>query len=154
MSIATKGLTAAFDPTVVAVALLVVFTLVWGVRRVVSADVEVRRARPWGCGRTVQTSRMSYTATSFAEPLQRIFDDVVQPSQDLDVSHREESRYFVDSVRFASRSGDAFDRLLYEPVIRAVRAAANRARRIQNGSIHRYLAYSLVALIVVLLVAR
>ena len=154
VSIATKGLTAAFDPTVVAVALLVVFTLVWGVRRVVSADVEVRRARPWGCGRTVQTSRMSYTATSFAEPLQRIFDDVVQPSQDLDVSHREESRYFVDSVRFASRSGDAFDRLLYEPVIRAVRAAANRARRIQNGSIHRYLAYSLVALIVVLLVAR
>ena len=46
-----------------------------------------RRAEAWGCGREQQTPRMQYTATSFAEPLQRVFDDVLRPDRDLDVSH-------------------------------------------------------------------
>jgi hydrogenase-4 component B len=143
-----------FDPTFIALALVTSMLAVLGARRYVSRRHAVRRAPVWGCGRELQTPRMTYTATSFAEPLQRVFDDVLQPSRDLDVSHRGESRYFVESVRFGTRGGDAFERLLYQPVFALVRGAANKARLLQNGSVHRYLAYGLGALVVVLVFAR
>ena len=41
---------------------------------------------------------------SFAEPLQRVFDDVLRPDHDLDVSHVAESRYFEQAITYRSRS--------------------------------------------------
>ena len=64
------------------------------VMRLTIAARDRRRAENWGCGRTLQTARMEYTATSFAEPLQRVFDDVLQPDLDIDVTHADESRYY------------------------------------------------------------
>ena len=52
-----------------------------------------------------QTARMQYTATSFAEPVQRVFDDVLRPVRDLDVTHVAESRYVIESVSYRSTRG-------------------------------------------------
>ena len=49
---------------------------------------------------------MEYTATSFAEPLQRVFDDVLRPEHDVDVTHYRESRYLVDAVSYRLRVPD------------------------------------------------
>ncbi|HUV58117.1 MAG TPA: proton-conducting transporter membrane subunit [Acidimicrobiales bacterium] len=154
VAIALRGAHGVFEPTLIALALGVAILLVGGLRWLLSRRLAVRRAPAWGCGRELQTARMTYTATSFAEPLQRIFDDIVQPSRDLDVSHREESRYFVESVRFGTRDADAFERTLYRPTFAAVRAIAHKARLLQNGSIHRYLGYGLAVLVIILVVAR
>ena len=62
---------------------------------------------------------MEYTATSFAEPLQRVFDDVLRPDLDVDVDHRAESRYYVEAVRYRPADRDAFEQRLYLPVLRA-----------------------------------
>jgi hypothetical protein len=97
---------------------------------------------------------MEYTATSFAEPLQRVFDDVLRPDLDVDVDHRAESRYYVEAVRYRQGIRDAVEHRLYAPVLRAARWWGRVARRLQDGSVHRYLAYAMVALIVVLVVAR
>jgi hypothetical protein len=114
----------------------------------------VRGAETWGCGRSVQTARMEYTATSFAEPLQRVFDDVLRPDQHIDVDHRAESRYHVEAVRYRQGIRDAVEDRVYAPVLRAAGWWGRAARQLQNGSIHRYLAYAMVALVAVLLVAR
>jgi hypothetical protein len=95
---------------------------------------------------------MQYTATSFAEPLQRVFDDVLRPDRDLDVSHLAESRYFEDALRYHSRIDDAVERGWYRPLIGLVSRWGDVARRAQNGSMHRYLAYGFAALVVVLIV--
>ena len=95
---------------------------------------------------------MQYTATSFAEPLQRVFDDVVRPDRDLDVSHVSESRYYVEKVTYWTSIGDVIEQNVYRPVISAVHWWGQRARALQNGSVHRYLAYGLVALVVILAV--
>jgi hypothetical protein len=95
---------------------------------------------------------MQYTATSFAEPLQRVFDDVLRPDRDLDVSHLAESRYYVEKVTYRTSIGDAIEHGLYRPVIGAVQWWGRHARAVQNGSVHRYLAYGLVALVVILAV--
>ena len=112
-----------------------------------------RRAENWGCGRTQQTARMEYTASSFAEPLVRVFDDVLHPDLDVDVTHREESRYYVEAIRLHRGVKDAVEDRVYQPVLRVITAWGTWARRIQNGSVHRYLAYGFVALVVLLLVA-
>lgn len=114
------------------------------------ARAGVRRTEAWGCGGEPQTARMEYTATSFAEPLQRVFGDVLRPSRDLDVSHLAESRYFEDAITYRSRIDDAIERGGYRPVIRLVMRWGEVARRAQNGSMHRYLGYGFAALVIVL----
>ncbi len=112
----------------------------------------LRRTEPWVSGRELQTARMQYTATSFAEPLQRVFDDVIRPSRDLDVSHATESRYYIERVAYRISSDDIIERVFYRPLIRTMRRWGQQARSLQNGSVHRYLAYGLVALVVILVV--
>ena len=97
---------------------------------------------------------MQYTATSFAEPLQRVFDDVLRPDTDVEVTHFAESRYLVEKVTYRARIGDAIEDRLYAPVIRAVTVAAQLVRRAHTGSVHLYLAYGALGVLIVLVVAR
>lgn len=143
-----------FDPTMVAIALVVSIGVVALARHLLARSQAARRVPAWGCGREGQSARMSYTATSFAEPLERVFDDVLRPSRDLDVSHRAESRYFAESVRYQTRRDDAIERLVFRPVFAGVRALARGARLAQNGSVHRYLAYGFAVVLIILVVAR
>jgi hydrogenase-4 component B len=148
------GIQASLSPLVLAAGLVGAAIAVVGVVRAVRAPATLRGAETWGCGRRVQTARMEYTATSFAEPLQRVFDDVLRPALDVDSSHWAESRYHVEAVRYRLGIRDAFEHWLYRPLVSATRRWGQVARHIQNGSIHRYLAYALAALVTILVVAR
>jgi hydrogenase-4 component B len=110
----------------------------------------VRRADTWGCGRIGQTPRMEYTASAFAEPLRRVFAEFYRPTEDLSISVRPESRYFVQSITYTSHVVPWFEKALYDPVLRAIRALAAQVRRLQAGSIHLYLLYVASALVVAL----
>jgi hypothetical protein len=110
----------------------------------------VRRAATWGCGRIVQTPRMEYTSSAFAEPLRRIFSELYRPTEDLSVSVHPEARHFVRSITFTTRIAPWIETALYERVTRSVRAAAARVRRLQAGSVHVYLLYVAAALVVAL----
>ena len=118
-----------------------------------SGGAPLRRAALWACGGSPPSSRMQYTATSFAEPLLRVFDDVLRPDTQIEVSHHAESRYLVERVSVSSTMADAVEVRLYAPVLRAVEGAANVVRRLHNGSVHAYLGYGALGLLVVLVVA-
>jgi len=109
-------------------------------------------ALAWGCGAARTSPRTQYTATSYAEPLMRVFDDALQPARDVEVTHVAESQYLAERVRYRQRVEDVVEVRLYRPLVAAADAVADRARRIQNGSIHRYLAFSFGALLIVLVV--
>jgi hydrogenase-4 component B len=114
-----------------------------------------RQAWLWDCGGGAPSPRMAYTATSFAEPLQRVFDDVLAPEQDVNVTPVRESAYLVERVRFSRRVPDRIEHRLYRPVLAALSQTGVRARRLAPGSVHRYLGYGffgLVALLVALAV--
>jgi hydrogenase-4 component B len=152
-SLAVAGSADVVQPALLAAALLAGLALAWALARLrVPARAGARRAEAWGCGRELQTPRMQYTATSFAEPLQRVFDDVLRPDHDLDVSHLAESRYFVQALRYRSRTGDAIERGAYRPLTVLTARWGEVARRAQNGSVHRYLAYGFAALVIMLVV--
>ena len=109
-----------------------------------------RRVEAWRGGGDPPTARMQYTATSYAEPLQRVFADVLRPEFDVEVTHVAESQYYEQALSYLSRVDDAIERLLYQPVISAVARVGLAARRIQNGSVHRYLAFGFIALLIIL----
>lgn len=108
----------------------------------------------WNGGGGPLTPRMQYTATSFAEPLQRVFSDVLRPDEDIAISHIAESRYLVDTIRYRAEIVDALEARLYTPVVHAVATVAAAVRRGHQGSIHAYLAYGGLGLLVVLVWAR
>ena len=91
-----------------------------------------RAVRLWDCGGGPLTARMEYTATSFAEPLQRVFDDVLAPETDLDITHLDEARYLVASAEYRRQVPDRIERRLYEPVLAAVGAWGDAARRLAH----------------------
>jgi hydrogenase-4 component B len=145
---------------VVGTSMVLVVALVGGVAlvmllvRVLPRGAQRRRAENWGCGRAQQTARMEYTASSFAEPLVRVFDDVLHPELDVDVTHPQESQYYVETIRMRRGITDAVEQRLYMPVLSGISAWGRWARRLQNGSVHRYLAYGFVALVVLLVATR
>jgi hypothetical protein len=112
--------------------------------------LRVRRAATWGCGRISQTPRMEYTASAFAEPLRRVFAELYRPTQDLSVSVHPESRYVVQSITYTSEVVPWFERVFYDPMIRSTRTLATQVRRLQAGSLHLYLLYVAMALLVAL----
>ncbi len=79
---------------------------------------------------------------------------MLHPEIDVVVDHRTESRHYVESIRYHSETRDSIENRLYEPLLAAARRWGDRARSVQNGSIHRYLTYSLVVTVVVLLVSQ
>jgi hypothetical protein len=149
------GIAGSMSPGLIALSLLVAVLLVlalarWGARHRPAAV----RAPVWACGADSITSKMQYTATSFAEPLQRVFDNILQPETDVEVTHFAESQYLVEKVTFRTLMADPVEQRLYTPVVRAVTTWSQWVRRAHPGSVHLYLAYGAIGLLIVLVVVR
>ena len=111
-----------------------------------------RYYKTWGCGINL-APRMEYTATAFVQPIKRVFGTIYQPTVKLETELLEESRYFAKRRRFEFHIEPVFQKYLYDPVVAFFTAMANRLRVIQAGSLHLYLTYIFVTLIVLLLIA-
>jgi hydrogenase-4 component B len=152
-----SGIDGELSPLLLTLALLAVMTAAAGGLRAVPGRRARRAARPWDCGAGPLTARMEYTATAFAEPLQRVFDDVLAPETGIDVTHLDEARYLVKAVEYRRRVPDRVESRLYRPVLAAVSAWGAAGRRLAPGSVHRYLGYgfyTVTALLIVLAVTR
>jgi formate hydrogenlyase subunit 3/multisubunit Na+/H+ antiporter MnhD subunit len=153
VSLRLAGIASTLSPLVIAVALVVAVGATGVLARTVARRVSRRRAVPlWDCGAGPPTARMQYTATSFAEPLQRVFDDVLAPETDVDVTPHAESAYLVARVAYQQRVPDRVEHALYTPVIATARRLGRLGPVLANGSVHRYLAYGFVGVTGLLLV--
>ncbi|HTM86389.1 MAG TPA: proton-conducting transporter membrane subunit, partial [Mycobacterium sp.] len=108
----------------------------------------------WACGADDLSPRMQYTATSFAQPLQQVFDDVLRTDAAVEVTRQAPSSYVVERIAYRARVADVIEDRWYAPVLRAVAAAAQLVRRAHTGSVHLYLAYGAAGVLIALLVAR
>ncbi|MEU0437494.1 proton-conducting transporter membrane subunit [Streptomyces sp. NPDC006290] len=152
LQVRLDNISSLLTPLWVVAALTVALVVATGLSRLYGRRRRRRDARLWDCGGGAPSPRMAYTAMSFAEPLQRVFDDVLAPEQDVNVTPVRESAYLVERVRFQHRVPDRIEHRLYEPVLGALARVGLAARRLAGGSVHLYLGYGFVALVVVLLV--
>ena len=146
------AITGSISPILIALTLAAAMVAVQGLVRAVATRRVRRAARLWDCGAGPVSARMEYTATSFAEPLQRVFVDALQPERAIDVTAVKESAYLVQRVRFRGRVPDRVERRLYEPVLAAAVRLGTGARRLADGSVHHYLSYGFYALTAALIV--
>jgi formate hydrogenlyase subunit 3/multisubunit Na+/H+ antiporter MnhD subunit len=153
VSLRLYGIASTISPLLIALALVAAVAATAVLVRLATARVSRRQAVAlWDCGAGPPTARMQYTATSFAEPLQRVFDDVLAPETDVDVTPHAESRYLVARVAYQQRVPDRVEHALYVPVLAAARRLGRLGPVLANGSVHRYLAYGFVGVAGLLLV--
>jgi len=120
-------------------------------RRAPRRDVDLA----WGCGGERTSPRMEYNATSYSEPLVRVFRGSLRASRSVDVVRADGAPLLVEEMAFTQETVDVIEDRLYLPAARGVRRFGDFARKLQNGSIHRYIGFSFAALVLVLLwVAR
>jgi hydrogenase-4 component B len=118
--------------------------LVWGRRG------ERRTGPAWDCGLPGLTAANEYTATAFSKPLRMIFSALFRPRREIQTEF-DVSPYYPKAIHFESEIQPAFEKHFYDPLREGILRAAVRVRRIQAGSVHAYLAYVFVTLILLLL---
>ena len=106
----------------------------------------------WACGQPGLTPQMEYTATGFSKPVRMIFKALFRPRRDVQREY-DFSPYFATNIRFESHIEEVFVEQLYRPLRISILRVSRRVRALQAGSIHAYLLYIFVTLLLLLLFA-
>lgn len=113
------------------------------------ASDKLRRAPAWDCGYPDPSPATQYTASSFAQPIRRVFGTLIfRASERVEMPPPGE----LGPARITVRLTDIIWDSLYAPVARAVECVADRLNQFQYLSIRRYLSFVFAALVGLLLV--
>ena len=113
---------------------------------------KTRRGPTWDCGQPGLTPQMEYTATGFSKPVRMIFKALFRPRRDTQREY-DFSPYFATNVRFESHIEEVFVQRLYRPLRISIVRVSRRIRALQAGSVHAYLLYIFITLLLLLLFA-
>jgi hydrogenase-4 component B len=130
-------------PTVGLAVVLAVLTALLALLRRGSAAAP---APSWACGQLVEAP-MNWTSAGFTKPLRLVLGPVLRPRREITV---QEQDGVVRQVTYHGHVPQLVDEWVYRPMLRWSIAGATRARRLQSGSVSRYVVY-LIGLIVLLL---
>jgi hydrogenase-4 component B len=112
-----------------------------------------RKYTTWDCGFGPLGPRTQYTATSFAQPISRLFGAVYRYSIEIRVKGRGR-RLFPEGVDVSATHEPYLETRVYAPFLQAVqRGAGTFLMRFQAGSIHQYLLYVAIALAILIWMA-
>jgi hydrogenase-4 component B len=135
---------------IIAVGLLILAGAAVLLVRVAGRNFARQRGPTWDCGLPGLTEENEYTATAFSKPLRMIFSVLYQPRREIQQVF-DVSPYFPKEIRFESEIEPTFEKRLYAPLQEFIFRVSARMRTIQAGSIHAYLAYIFVTLVLLLL---
>nr|AIC14919.1 hydrogenase 4, membrane subunit [Nitrososphaera viennensis EN76] len=109
----------------------------------------------WDCGFGALDARMQYTAGSLSQPIRTVFRALYRPRMSVTKDrHSASNPYAVKSARVESETRDVFEEGLYSHTVSATVAFFDKVRRIQTGKVNAYLLYVMIALALLLLLAR
>lgn len=147
---------ASFSPHLVFIFLAVFLTSLCLVLCALYRIGPVRIEETWGCGIPLLTSRMEYTATAFSKPFMMIFRSIYRTTEGVEVitTHVPLQPHFTRIKRYREAIGHVFEGYLYEPMVKGVMEVSRRMGAIQAGSLHLYLLYIFITLIILLFWVR
>jgi len=105
----------------------------------------------WSCGNPHLSARMQYNATSFSQPLRRIFGGILQPEEHVHVERRFH-KLLTSNVRYAVHVSDMAVKHLYQPIGRLTLSMARWLNRQHQHGIHANLAWTFVTILLLLAV--
>ncbi|PIW64910.1 MAG: hydrogenase 4 subunit B, partial [Candidatus Omnitrophica bacterium CG12_big_fil_rev_8_21_14_0_65_45_16] len=108
--------------------------------------------RTWDCGYYKLDSRNEYTATAFSKPFRIAFSFFLMPYRRTQKIR--ESFYHIKSFTYETHTTLVFKKYIYDPAIALVFRLAGSMKRIQPGSIHLYLGYIFITLLLLIIFMR
>ncbi len=148
----TQPLGGAVSTSGLALTAVCLLPIPWGLWWVFGRRSKVRIGPTWDCGLQGLTPLMEYTATGFSKPIRMVFKALFRPRREVQREY-DYSPYFAKTLRFESHIEEAFVSRLYRPLNRAVLRLSRRMRALQAGSIHAYLIYIFITLLLLLIFA-
>jgi hydrogenase-4 component B len=124
----------------------------FGLWLVFARNSKTRRGPTWDCGQRELTPQMEYTATGFSKPIRMIFKALFRPRREVQREY-DFSPHFATTIRFESHVEEVFMRRIYRPLRILIVRGSRRIRALQAGSIHAYLLYIFITLLLLLLFA-
>ena len=113
------------------------------------ASDRLRRAPPWDCGYPDASPATQYSASSFAQPIRRVFGSAVfRAREHVDMPRPGDLR----AARLTVELRDLVWETLYAPIAGAVAFAADRLNHLQFLTIRQFLSLVVAALVLLLLV--
>jgi formate hydrogenlyase subunit 3/multisubunit Na+/H+ antiporter MnhD subunit len=113
------------------------------------ASDKLRRGPAWDCGYPDPSPLTQYTASSFAQPIRRVFGTQIFFARERVVMPEPGD---ARPARLTVSLSDPIWESIYAPIAAAVGLAADRLNRMQSLSIRRYLSFVFIALVTLLLV--
>ena len=95
---------------------------------------------------------MEYTATGFSKPIRMIFKALFRPRREVQREY-DFSPYFATTSVSKAMSRRCLSSALYRPLRILILRVSRRMRALQAGSIHAYLIYIFVTLLLLLIFA-
>jgi len=135
---------------VASLAAVVLLALVGGLtllRRALLRNREVGQAGTWDCGYVAPTARMQYTASSFAQPLIRLFRVALRTREHLEAP----STLFPADASLATHTPDVARERLFHPMFQGLNELLSRLRALQQGRVQMYVLYIVITISVLLL---
>lgn len=131
---------------------LIIFSLLLAVVVILSKRGARRVTATWNCGSPL-TPRMQYSATGLTKPIRILFAKVLGSHRQVERDFAG-SRYSLHSLSYEGGIKAVFEDILYRPLIKGLLWLAAQIRKLQEGSIHLYLGYLLITVIVILILGR
>ena len=138
------------SPMAILVAMIAIFIAVVVLIRIIGGKSKISYRDSWDCGIPSLTPRMQYTATAYTNPFRRIFERIYLPIMDIHVVYVLKP-LIVKSINYRSEIVPSFDKYLYKPITDFIHSIAGKVKLLQSGSLHLYLGYILITLLLLLL---
>jgi hydrogenase-4 component B len=133
----------------IALVLLVAGAGVFAGIRFFMAKNKTRLSRTWGCGYYHLDSRTEYTSTAFSKPFRIVFSFLLKPYRRMEKI--QESHYHMKSMRYEVYTTPVIRQYLYGSTLNLIMRTAKIMRRMQTGSIHLYISYIFITIVLLIL---
>ena len=117
------------------------------VRRRLLKGRDVRQAVTWDCGYVAPTARMQYTASSFAQPLLRVFRAALGTREHGSAS----ATLFPAGASLETHTPDVAREKLFHPLYQGLTDLVARLRALQQGRVQVYVLYIVLTISALLL---
>lgn len=146
------GSVGALSPLLVLGLLVIAFALIYLIAKRVGRGGTVRVDETWNCGMEL-TPQMEYTATSFSKPIRIIFRRILFPTREVEKEYLLKP-YFTSRIVYKGAIKPVFEDRVYRPLTGIFLKFSAKMRFLQSGSIHLYVGYIFVTLVVLLIFTR
>ncbi|EKD26471.1 MAG: hypothetical protein ACD_79C01179G0004 [uncultured bacterium] len=116
------------------------------IRKFLLGKYSCRQTETWGCGNTKVSPSMQYTASSFAEPILRIFKSVLF----FKIKTIKITKYFPQDITLTTSIDDASENYMFRPLYELIFKISKKFMWIQSGITQIYLIYIFFFLIFLL----